>query len=340
MEHKQLPKNIRQIGQAVREPKIYIEDYVVTFARKLSEKNKNGQGIAVLLGKATEKKDGQPIFIKGAVEICDWEESGELPFSNEIWSNIYEGVKNYFSDLEIVGFMVLRSGQEIGFDEKVKKLRDNNFSEGGDILFVFDKDEKEESIYHYENQKFERQTGYYIYYEKNEAMQNYMIDTFGNQSQEVAGEDRVMEQVRELVANKETNSGKKVNHLIYAASTALAAVVLVMGVTMLNNYDKMESMEQTLNHISANMNQEEIEEEENMVIETITGHGSDVSEEKEEMVEEVTAEKRYYIVQKGDTLGSISGAVYGSIEYIEVIQEANQIDNKDMIYEGQKLIIP
>ncbi len=349
MEYKQLPKNIRQIGQVVREPKVYIEDYVVTFARKLSEKSKNGWGMAVLLGKTAEKKSGQPTFIKGAVEVCGLEEGNENPFNNEIWSNIYEGVKNYFPDLEIVGFMILRSGQEAGFDEKVKKLHENNFTEGGDILFVFDREEKEESIYHYENQSFEKQTGYYIYYEKNEAMQSYMIDTFGNHSHEAVGEDKVMEQVRELVAAKENNSGKRVNHLMYAASTALAAVVLVIGVTSLNNYGKMESMEQTLNHISANMEQEKEvgnADEENMIVEMITGH-ADQLDQKEDMTEDVVEEdeevmagKYYYIVQKGDTLGSISNTVYGSVEYIEMIREANQIENRDRIYEGQKLIMP
>ena len=110
MEQNQLPKNIRQIGQVVKEPKIYIEDYVMTFARKMAEKNKNGQGIAVLLGKREEDNEKHPVFIKGAVEICGWEEQKGLLFDNEIWSNIYEGVKNYFPDMGIVGWMTLRLG--------------------------------------------------------------------------------------------------------------------------------------------------------------------------------------------------------------------------------------
>ena len=365
MEEKYVPKNIRQIGQVVKEPKIYIEDYVITFARKLSEKNKNEHGIAVLLGKEDKKS---PVFIKGAVGVFGWDESGGIRFNNEVWSNIYEGVKNYFPDLEIVGWMVLRSGQELGFDEKIKAIHENNFAESGNILFVYDKEEKEENIYYYENLGFEKQTGYYIYYEKNEEMQTYMIDVFGNKSQEMAVEDKVIEQVRGLVGSKENGMIKRNNNLMYAASTTLAVVLLVIGVTTLSNYGKMENMEKTLNHISANIKEQEHQvgeylsdekTEEKLVIETITATVNDVLEmtkedkgdlsadetkdmEKAEgeKTEEVMSTVRYYIVQKGDTLGSISEAVYASVRYVEEIQRVNNIGDKDKIFEGQKLIMP
>ena len=372
MEETYLPKNIRQIGQSVKEPRIYIEDYVMTFARKLSERHKNGQGMAVLLGKEMKKDEAAPVFVKGAVELYGWDESVGMRFDNEVWSNIYEGVKNYFPDLEIVGWMVVRLGQELGFDEKVKAIHENNFMESGNILFVYDKEEKEENIYCYENIKFEKQPGYYIYYEKNEAMQTYMIDAFGNKSQEIVIEDKVVEQVRGLVGSRGEGIGKRTNNLMYAASTALAVVLLVIGATTLSNYGKMESMEKMLNHISANIKDQEHQEEayhlaekekENMVVETMTGTVDGVIEvteidkekvtaeetenikdvesvEKEQKTEEVLSEVRYYIVQKGDTLGSISEAVYASVEYIEEIQKANNIDDKDKIFEGQKLIIP
>ncbi len=194
-----------------------------------------------------------------------------------------------------------------------------------------------------------------------------MIDLFGNKSQEIANDDKVMEQMRELISNKESYKNKRVANFVYAASTALAAVVLVIGVTTLNNYDKMENMEEKLNHISANI------EENNLVVETITGTVQKENEhqlendnketengqekikeneeenleetnieqlEKEEEGEPTIAEGNYYIVKKGDTLVTISGRLYGSDEYVEEIQKLNQIENRDMIYEGQQLIVP
>ncbi len=367
-----LPKNIRQIGQVDKKPEIYIEDYVITFAHKLAKQEENKIRMAVLLGKPSKKEEKTPIFIKGAVKIIGIEENESIIFTNKIWSDIYEGVKNYFSDLEIVGWLFLRYEHQSELDEKIKEIHKLNFSENGNLLFLVDKEEKEENFYQFENGKFEKQSGYYIYYEKNEPMQSYMIDLFGNKSQEIANDDKIMEQMRDLISNKDSYKNKKVANFVYAASTALAAVVLVIGVTTLNNYDKMESMEEKLNNISANI------EENNLVVETITGtvqkenehllendnketeNGQEkIKENKEENLEQTNieqqteqvleeqeegeptiAEGNYYIVKKGDTLVTISGMLYGSDEYVEEIQKLNQIENRDMIYEGQQLIVP
>ena len=48
----------------------------------------------------------------------------------------------------------------------------------------------------------------------------------------------------------------------------------------------------------------------------------------------------YYTVKRGDTLAGISKKMYQSYNYIEMIAEANGIDNVDEIYPGQILEIP
>ena len=48
---------------------------------------------------------------------------------------------------------------------------------------------------------------------------------------------------------------------------------------------------------------------------------------------------RYYTVKKGDSLMSISKAVYHTTAMIPEICNANQIENMDMIYEGQAVTI-
>ena len=149
--------------------------------------------------------------------------------------------------------------------------------------------------------------------------------------------------------------------------------MLVIGVTTLNTYDKMENMEKKLANI----------EENNLVVETITGtiqkeetqikaeaelkselengnvqtetvqekiednseddevqNKTNIEESKENESKETMVEVDYYIVKKGDTLVTIAGRLYGSDDYIEEIQNLNQIENRDMIYEGQKLRIP
>lgn len=395
MEQQNLPKNIRQIGQAGKNPKIYIEDYVITYARKLAKQTADNYGLAVLLGKLPQKED-QPIYVSGAVAIRNYFPEQGVIFSNEVWSGIYEQIRKYFMDLEIMGLIVTRKESEDGIPDRLKRIHLENFQGEDRIFFLYDSEEKEETFYRTTQRQLVKQNGYYIYYEKNESMQNYMVDTLGTDSEECEYEDLAMEHVRNVIASKgePVEEDKKMIHLMYAASTALAAVVLVIGTTMLSNYDKMNNMEQTLNHISNDVT-ELNKDDTNLVVETLNGNkdktknksnsklknngtsketegetkdknlSSDDLEKEDNKEEPENVKKenqqqakkedkqsekdkqavagkpaRYYIVKKGDTLVTISGKLYDSDEYIETIQKINGIEDKDVIYEGQKLLLP
>ena len=60
-----LPKNIRQIGDAGSDKRVYIEDYVITFLEKT--------GCAVLLGEVWQNENMKCLFADGAVEIAEGE---------------------------------------------------------------------------------------------------------------------------------------------------------------------------------------------------------------------------------------------------------------------------
>ena len=51
---RQLPKNVRQIGNVCDEPKIYVEDYVDTFLGQLQEKAMEKPVAAALTGEITK----------------------------------------------------------------------------------------------------------------------------------------------------------------------------------------------------------------------------------------------------------------------------------------------
>lgn len=53
-----------------------------------------------------------------------------------------------------------------------------------------------------------------------------------------------------------------------------------------------------------------------------------------------TQPKTYYIVQKGDTLRSISFQIYGNYDYVDEICIQNGLNNPDSILYGQKLLLP
>ena len=75
----------------------------------------------------------------------------------------------------------------------------------------------------------------------------------------------------------------------------------------------------------------EVENEEN------PNADSDVQEGVEALSRNVA---RYYEIEEGDTLYTISRNIYGDITYVEKICELNQISDPDHIRYGQKIILP
>ncbi len=100
-----MPKNIRQIGNAPDKKKIYIEDYVMTFLRKIAEPGNTTSRGAILLG-GEYFKDGETetLFISGAVEAQNLEfDVDQIKFDDHIWSKLYADINKYFENLSVVG---------------------------------------------------------------------------------------------------------------------------------------------------------------------------------------------------------------------------------------------
>ena len=59
---------------------------------------------------------------------------------------------------------------------EIEKIHSDNFKDKGPIFYTADPLDREDAFYLYENGHLFRQHGYYIYYDRNEAMQNYMFE--------------------------------------------------------------------------------------------------------------------------------------------------------------------
>ena len=93
---RQLPKNVRQIGNVCDEPKIYVEDYVDTFLGQLQEKAMEKPVAAALTGEITKCEDKVVVYISGAIRAEDVEVEGtNLKISEEIWEKIEKEQKEY-----------------------------------------------------------------------------------------------------------------------------------------------------------------------------------------------------------------------------------------------------
>lgn len=254
-----MPKNIRQVGKSSAVKKIYVEDYVMTFIKQLAGEDYSICKIAVLVGQYVKTENCRNIFVYGALEVENIDTSNEIVFSNDIWTSIYEDIKKYFTEAEIVGWFLGGPGYLFEDQEKILKAHIDNFAGQDKTLLTYDNMEKEEAFLIYENSRLNKQEGYYIYYEKNEEMQTYMIEHNKKESEEANYDDRVSKEIRAVIQNKksETEDNKSVSRLMYAAGTLLAVIILVVGAAMLSNYDQMKNMQSALNDLSKNL--EEVE---------------------------------------------------------------------------------
>ena len=116
----------------------------------------------------------------------------------------------------------------------------------------------------------------------NMNMQAYMVEKKQGKPVDEEVEDKVIGNYRALVQEKReigSQSQRRVITALYSACTFLAVVVLAIGVTMMNNYDKMKSMEAVLNSLSQNIAGESKSGEEqrptvaaNVVVENVEGN--------------------------------------------------------------------
>lgn len=257
-----LPKNIRQIGEGGQDRKIYIEDYAVTYMHQLANDRKEGtqRAAAILLGEVQRAGKNRYIFINGALAV------DELDFGEEMWDKVQQQMMEYFDGREIVGWYLGEEESTLIATEEMQRIHESQFPGEDQILILRDFTENESAVFALESGRLVAQSGYYIYYEKNIMMQEYMVACNKDRSveEETEVKDDAVQSFRKKIAeekkekkekqeNKESDKQPITTKLLYAASSFLVLTVLIIGVTLINNYDKMKDMEMALAGISESM---------------------------------------------------------------------------------------
>lgn len=375
-----LPKNIRQIGNPTGNKRIYIEDYVVTYLNYIARPGSTSARGAILLGETKKSDIGDVIFISGAVDAENLEfDMDESEFTQEAWSEIYDKVKEFFPNLSVVGWFLSRMGFSTAINDKITKMHVDNFPGKDKVLYVTDSLEADDAFYMYEHGQLVKQKGYFIYYSKNESMQNYIITQKGGTSEESDSEihrkdEELIKHYREKNVKSQGTKGSGIN-MAYMASSFVVLAILAMGVSLISNYDKMKELEVSINRLelTAESNDDIAEVIYTDQIEPTPASVTDpVEEDTEEVatempivdndIEDATTEEismdengisteqtlpamtdgnpTYYTIKYGDSLGSIAYEFYGDANYAKDIALANNMDVDDPIYEGEQLIIP
>ena len=136
---RKIPRNIRQIGNTTGYGKIYMEDMVYQF---LSEGGiEEGQHLTtyLLLGEDFYQKEEQYLFIRGALELENMTYSRDFPvFSEEIWNDIYKGMRKYFQDEKILGWAINRKGGRLDYCGEMETICRRHFHGENQMVLFFD----------------------------------------------------------------------------------------------------------------------------------------------------------------------------------------------------------
>ena len=366
------PKNIKQIGEVSSNRKIYIEDYAFTYINSVAYQTPEDEQAGVLLGEVQKSDEEKCLFIKGVIraKTPENETIEGIVFNEKIWEKIYAEIEKFFPDLEVVGWFAAMPGITQERFLYLKKLHMDNFSGGMKTMYLVNTCDKEENFYLYENGELKKQKGYVCFYERNYEMQEYMLEKRERKPIESPEKDKVMKSIRSIIQEKEEMRQRRKNSVfLYGISSFMAVVVLVIGINLLNSYEKMKKFDTSLSNIAleiSNISEKEksIQTSDNSVsVNKISGDVYPTEAETEstesrttqsqteqsqtekqaesaEMVKEADAAQTTYIVKKGDTIMSICKKYYGNTEKLNEIIAVNNIEDADKLYIGQEIKLP
>lgn len=399
---RQIPKNVRQIGNVSDSPKIYVEDYVDTFFAQLSDKYRNDPQKplgAFLIGDFQTYEGEDYVYIYGAIQMQELRVSGmEYLIDDETWKRAYEECKQFFEEGELIGWFVVRDDAEKAPGNSTVKLHKKSFPKKNTVFIICDPQEKEETYYVHKMNDLMEIGGHYTYYEKNPCMQDYMISSRkknGAVQTEVV-EDKAAQNFRDLARKQGRRTRQKhQGNFVYAMSVGLVLVLVIMGVAMLNNFNKIRKAQNQIEEVAGTINtvkdagnsgnsnesndpnggqaddSEKGTADENTGAEksnsvsdkkaegddgtskngtdgTASANSSQAKNSQSDEVVEASAvpssstngSDGVYVVEKGDTLAIISKKMYGDVTHIDAICRMNGLSNGNLIYIGQKLILP
>lgn len=244
-----LPKNIRQIGERDQIVKLYMEDYVNTYLKRLYPAGGQELRVGLLLG-GMEFNDGTPyIFIDGALEMEDVTEAGgRVVFSELSWKRAYRNMEQLFPKRSIQGwFLCGRPGDDLS-PINYWKQHIQYFGGPNRLMYLSNGADGDETVYITSEDGFYKLKGYSIYYERNQMMQDYMVLRKDVKRIETDTNDKVIEEFRKRMDEHkvEVTDRHQTVGLLRGMCMAMSIVILAGGIVMFNNYERMRSMESVI----------------------------------------------------------------------------------------------
>lgn len=426
-----LPKNIRQIGEIGEGTRIYIEDYAYTYIHQYTSKHKAEEQILLLIGERKRHDNHNILLINGAIK-CEHiiRDKGNVSITEQTLVTAHESATKFFGEHQFVGWVYTQPGYGVLLTSYLTALHKKYFSDENEVLLIFDPIEKEEIFFENTNDQILQKEGFFIYYDKNSKMHNYMIENKIVTNQiEINDMDKVIEMYRKKdQSNKEEYANKKFISMLSVICGMLILICGIIGFGLILNMDETTKLKQAYANVydnytnlskkyselvsnisneddaqyvakingnqtisegdnsnnEVNENQTNESNKSNQKIEqmdngkssnttadavsnedkdktskqdgTAQTHNKDESTniEQENKSETASSEKEDkgstaevsttretmdYVIKEGDSLRKICYEIYKNDEMLEVIKELNNIENEDIIYAGQTLVL-
>ena len=177
-----LPSNIKQIGSIGDGQRIYMEDYVCTFLHQYAESAGFEERLAWLVGRHMTIDGQEFLFVGGAVHGKFVEKyEGHLRFTEKSVEYAEEMLEEHFPGMEIVGWMQSQPSYGTYLNQYYGAYHLRQFRKAHQVLFVMDPLERTNAFYTANPvaitpaDRMSEVSGYFIYYEKNTNMHEYML---------------------------------------------------------------------------------------------------------------------------------------------------------------------
>ena len=314
-----LPKNMRQMGEKEDRVRIYVEDYVCTYFQKL-ELTTECWRVGVLLGMHEEREGVPCLFISGAVETQAAEYAeGRLKFTDKTWSDILRKMERFFPGMGVCGWFVYEKSGGMVDKLSLKRTYEETFAQGSKVLLLHD-DQDEEAFYMLWKGKMTRMNGYYIYYERNRNMQDYIAGGTAA-GWEKAGGERVIEEFRarmeekKSLAHGEAWTPPRLSEQSWQRlkNMAACAAALILLISAISYGQQLRGLEETVNDYIA------------------LEAGTEAAEVSAPVL---------YLPSPGETLRGVCLRIYGNLDRLDELKTLNEIEDEDAVLSEQGLKLP
>lgn len=340
----QLPLNFVSVGSPENEEvKVYIKQEVYRALEKLAASNTSKELGSILLGSHTEALGKTHVVISAYIEAKYTDASAStLTFTHETWDYVYKEKERSFPQDKIVGWQHTHPSYGIFLSNYDLFIQENFFDMPFQVAYVIDPVQNMRGFFCRKNGKIEKLPGFYVYDDPDKPVK--------------------IKQAREQQAARGETPGKrkKLVPILLALLLLLTAALTAATALLYYGYQKQSREQEALTQrVQAQEEQLCRQEEQLSALQQAppTEHAAEASENPEQQTEQApvpeeppaqsqTEQVQYasfivYTVNPGDSLSSICAE--NGIDYAanwRMIVGLNGINDPDILYPGQKLLLP